>query len=126
MQKSDQPANIEAYIAAAAPEVQQILQQVRRTIQTAAPTATEAISYGIPTFRLGGKNLVHFAAFKNHLGFYATPTGHEAFVAELSKFKQGKGSVQFPLSEPMPLDLITRIVEFRVAQNLAKAKPKIK
>lgn len=115
------PNNIEEYIRCFPPPVQQILQQVRETIRAAAPAATEAIAYAIPTFKLNG-NLVHFAAFQNHLGFYATPTGHEAFAEELSKFKQGKGSVQFPLDQPMPLDLISRIVQFRVAQNLAKAK----
>src|SRR5476649_2142452 len=83
------------------------------------PNAEEAISYAIPTFKLNG-NLVHFAAFKNHIGFYPTPMGVEEFRAELSAYKEGKGSVQFPLDKPMPLDLITRMVQFRVAKNLAK------
>lgn len=114
--------NIDSYIVGFPDGVQQILQQVRAAIKAAAPAAAEAISYGIPTFKLNDKNLVHFAAFKNHIGFYATPTGHGAFAEELSKYKQGKGSVQFPLDQPMPLDLITRIVQFRVQENLAKPK----
>lgn len=110
------PENIDDYIAGFEPEVQGILEQIRKTIQHAAPQATEKISYGIPTFYLN-KNLVHFAAYKNHIGFYATPTGHEKFKTELSKYKQGKGSVQFPLNQPMPLKLIERIVRFRVKEN---------
>ncbi|MCB0522734.1 MAG: DUF1801 domain-containing protein [Lewinellaceae bacterium] len=105
--------SIEQYIAGFPVDVQNTLQQVRATIRAAAPGATEDIRYGIPTFRLNGKNLVHFAAFKNHIGFYATPTGHQAFAGELSKYKQGKGSVQFPLDQPMPLELIGRIVQHR-------------
>lgn len=118
----EKTANIDAYITGFPEGVQQTLQQVRATIKAAAPAANEAISYGIPTFKLTGKNLVHFAAFKTHIGFYATPTGHEAFAEELSKYKQGKGSVQFPLDQPMPLELITRIVQFRVQESLVKPK----
>lgn len=110
------PATIDEYIASFPPEVQAMLQEMRTVIQKAAPEAEEAISYAIPTFKLKGKNLVHFAAFKNHIGFYATPTGHEAFKKELSHYKQGKGSVQFPLNEPMPLEMVKRIVEFRVQE----------
>ena len=102
-----------------------MLEQVRETISQAAPEAGETINYGIPTFTLNG-NLVHFAAFKNHIGFYALPTGHEAFAEELSKFKQGKGSVQFPLNKPMPLELITSIVQFRVKEQQAKPAKKKK
>ncbi len=120
----EKTADIDAYITGFPEGVQQTLQQVRATIKAAAPAATEAISYGIPTFKLAGKNLVHFAAFKTHIGFYATPTGHEAFAEELSKYKQGKGSVQFPLDQPMPLELIARMVRFRVQENLAKPKEK--
>lgn len=113
------PADIDAYIAGFSEPVQALLQQVRATIRAAAPKATETISYGIPTFSLKGP-LVYFAAFSRHIGFYATPTGHEAFAAELSHYKQGKGSVQFPFDQPLPLDLIERIVRYRVAQKSGK------
>lgn len=121
------PASIDDYIATFPASTQKLLQAVRSTVQKAAPEATETISYAIPTFSLNGKHLVHFAAFKNHIGFYATPTGHEAFEKELSKYKQGKGSVQFPIEEPMPHSLITRIVKFRLKKvketaRLKKAK----
>lgn len=121
----NKPANIDAYIANCPEAVREALQAVRIAIQTAAPTAEETISYGMPTFLLHGI-LVHFAAFKNHIGLYATPTGHEAFAADLSQYKHGKGSVQFPLDQPMPLDLIKRIVQFRAAENLAKTNHKPK
>ncbi len=114
------PLSIDQYIAGFPENVQEVLEQVRATIRKAAPEATETISYAIPTFVLKG-NLVHFAAFKSHIGFYATPTGHAAFEEELAGFKQGKGSVQFPLDKPMPLDLISRIVKYRVAENAEKA-----
>ena len=115
------PKNIDEYIADFPKDVQKILEQVRATIKKAAPAAEEKISYGIPTFTLNG-NLVHFGGFKNHVGFYPTPTGTETFEKELSVYKTGKGSVQFPLDKPMPLHLITQIVKFRVQKNLAKAK----
>ncbi|MBX7240701.1 MAG: DUF1801 domain-containing protein [Bacteroidia bacterium] len=114
---------IDEYILSFPPEIQNRLTEVRKTIQEAAPEATEAIKYAIPTFVLNG-NLVHFAAFKNHIGFYPVPSGLSAFQEELSLYKQGKGSVQFPLNQPLPLDLITRIVQFRVAENAEKAKHK--
>lgn len=117
---TNKPNNIDEYIARFPAETQIVLEQIRATIRKAAPDATETISYAIPTFTQPGGHLVHFAAFKNHIGFYATPTGHEAFAKELSGYKQGKGSVQFPLDEPMPLDLITKIVQFRVKQNVGK------
>ena len=121
------PTTINEYIAGFPEEVQKVLEQVRETIKKAAPEAEETISYGMPAYKLNGKPLVYFAAFKNHIGFYATPTGHEAFAEELSNYKQGKGSVQFPLDKPMPLELITRIVKFRVQelpeQALKKKKP---
>lgn len=123
--KSTIAANIDEYIAGFPEETQEILELVRATIQKAAPDATEAISYAIPTFKLNG-NLVHFAAFKTHIGFYPAPTGGEAFKKELSIYKTGKGSVQFPIDEPMPLGLITRIVKFRVKENMEKAKAKKK
>jgi len=118
------PSSIPDYIASFPKETREILEQVRATIQKAAPDATEAIKYAIPTFVLNGKNLVHFAAFKSHIGFYATPTGQEAFKEALSGYKTGKGSVQFPIDQPMPLDLITRIVQFRVSENMEKAGKK--
>ena len=117
------PKNIDEYIADYPKDVQKLLQQVRATIKKAAPEAEEKISYGIPTFTLNG-NLVHFGAYEKHIGFYATPTGHEAFKKELSVYKQGKGSVQFPIDQPLPLDLISRIVKFRVKENSEKARSK--
>ena len=113
------PQTIDEDIAVFPKNVQAILEEVRATIRKAAPEAEETISYAIPTFTLNG-HLVHFAAFKGHIGFYATPTGHEAFQKELSGYKVGKGSVQFPLDEPMPLGLITKIVKYRVKENLSK------
>lgn len=108
------------YIISFPKEVQQLMEQVRSTIKQAAPDAEETISYGMPAYKTNGKPLVYFAAFKKHIGFYATPTGHTAFAEELSKYKQGKGSVQFPLNKPIPLELISRIVKFRVEENLKK------
>ena len=114
---------IDEYIADHPKDVQKLLVQVRNTVKASAPGAVEKISYGIPTFTLNG-NLVHFGAYKNHIGFYATPTGHEAFKKELSAYKQGKGSVQFPIDQPLPLDLISKIVQFRVIENSEKSKAK--
>ena len=119
------PKNIDEYITGFPPDVQKILQKIRTTIHEAAPEATEKISYQMPTFFLKG-NLVHFAGFKEHIGFYPVPTGIEKFRKELSVYKQGKGSVQFPLDQPMPYDLITKIVKFRVKENLAAAAAKEK
>ncbi|WP_116789062.1 iron chaperone [Flavobacterium psychrotrophum] len=113
---------VNQYIAQFPPETQKLLQRVRDVIIQTAPDAEESISYAMPAYKLNGKPLVYFAGYKKHIGFYATPTGHEAFKNELSKYKQGKGSVQFPITEPMPLDLIKRIVAFRVSENFAKAK----
>ena len=112
--------SIDEYIATFPADIQKLLQEVRTTIKAAAPEAEEKISYQMPTFFLNG-NLVHFAAFKNHIGFYPAPTGMEAFAQDLAQYKGAKGSVQFPLNKPMPLDLITRIVKYRVAENLKKA-----
>ncbi len=114
--ESVKAASIDEYISAFPKDVQEKLEAVRKTISKAAPKAEEAISYAIPTFKLNG-NLVHFAAFKNHIGFYPAPRGLEEFKDELSGYKGAKGSVQFPLDKPMPLDLIARIVKFRVKQN---------
>ena len=120
--RDDQPAakNIDDYIAGFPLDVQRILQKVRATIKEAAPDAEEAISYQMPTFRLEG-NLVHFAAFKNHIGLYPTPSGTERFRKELSSYETGKGSIRFPLDKPIPYDLIAKIVKFRVRENLEKA-----
>lgn len=115
-------ANTDDYIQSFPGSVQEILQNVRDTIRKEVPEAEEKIGYGIPGFYLNGKPLVYFAAFKNHIGFYATPTGHEAFAEELSHYKQGKGSVQFPISEPMPFDLIKRIVRFRKEEREVNRK----
>ena len=114
--------NIDEYIKIFPKNIQLLLKQIRVTIKERAPKAIESISYNMPAYKINGKPLVYFAGFKNHIGFYATPTGHKKFAAALSKYKQGKGSVQFPLDEPIPFDLIGRIVEFRVKENLAKSK----
>jgi uncharacterized protein YdhG (YjbR/CyaY superfamily) len=115
--------NIDAYIAGFPKDVQEVLERIRATIREAAPEAKETINYQIPTFTLYG-NLVHFAAFEKHIGFYPTPTGIEQFKQELSVYKGAKGSVQFPLDEPIPYDLISRIVKFRVKENLERAEAK--
>ncbi len=112
---------IDEYIAGFPKDVQGILQKIRATIAKAAPDAEEAIKYQIPTFVLKG-NLVHFAAFKSHIGFYPAPSGTEKFQKELSRYKSGKGSVQFPLDEPIPYALITKIVKFRAKEMAAKKK----
>ena len=122
--KHKAPKDIDEYIAAFPKDVQAILERIRLTIRKAAPDAEETIKYQMPTFTLKG-NLVYFAVFKNHIGFYPIPTGIEAFKKELSVYKQGKGSVQFPLDKPMPLTLITKIVKFRVKENLERGKKKI-
>lgn len=119
---SRKPNEIDEYIDAFDKPIQERLQAVRQAIKEQAPQAHETINYGIPTFKLNGKNLVHFAAFKKHIGFYATPSGHEAFKAQLSKYKQGKGSVQFPHSAALPIDLIEEIVRFRVEEINSKFK----
>jgi uncharacterized protein YdhG (YjbR/CyaY superfamily) len=113
------PDSIDTYITQFPPEVQTLLTQMRQTIQKAAPNATEAMSYQIPTFKLNG-NLVHFAGFKKHIGFYPGAAGMVAFQDELAGYKSAKGSVQFPLDKAMPLALVSKIVKFRVNQNLSK------
>lgn len=123
---SNAPITIDEYIAGFPVDIQLILDQVRSTIKQAAPDAEESISYGMPAYKTHGKPLVYFAGFKNHIGFYATPTGHAEFAKELSKYKQGKGSVQFPIDQPMPLELIAQIVAFRVIENQEKSKAKRK
>jgi uncharacterized protein YdhG (YjbR/CyaY superfamily) len=114
------PNNVDEYIAGFPRDVHEILENIRLTIKTAAPAAEEKISYQMPTFFLNG-NLVHFAVWKKHIGFYPTSSATEKFKKELSFYKGAKGSVQFPLDEPMPYVLIGRIVKFRVAENLEKA-----
>ncbi len=113
------PRTIDEYLAAAPAEARSALDELRALIRSAAPDAAEKISYGIPTFYLNG-NLVHFAGYKTHIGFYPGPPGIEAFAGELSAYKLSKGTVQFPLGKPLPIDLIRRIVEYRVAQNTGK------
>jgi len=115
------PNPIDAYIAEFPPETRQVLEALRALIRESAPAATETMSYSIPTFDLKGKHLVHFAGFKSHIGFYPTPSGIAAFKGELEPYKNAKGSVQFPLGQPMPLDLIRRMVEFRVQEATGKA-----
>ena len=123
--KSNPTQTIDEYISGFPKDIQKILQEMRKTIRTAAPDAEETINYAIPTFKLNG-NLVHFAAFKNHIGFYPAPSGIDAFKKELSAYEGAKGSVKFPLDQPMPLGLITRIVKFRVKENMEKgAKVKV-
>jgi uncharacterized protein YdhG (YjbR/CyaY superfamily) len=114
------PRDIDEYIAAFPRDVQATLRQIRAAIRKVAPDAEEAIRYQIPTYVLNG-NLVHFAAFKNHIGFYPTPSGIEAFKRELAEYEGAKGSVQFPLDQPMPLRLIEQIVEFRATEARARS-----
>ncbi len=113
--------NVDEYIGTFPPETQEILEKIRATIRRSAPEAEEKISYAMPAYALQGRPLVYFAAFKKHVGLYATPTGHAEFAEELAGYKQGKGSVQFPIDRPMPLDLIARIVAFRVKEESGKA-----
>jgi len=114
---------MDEYIGTFPEDVQRILSELRQTIREAAPEAEETINYQMPTFTLNG-NLVHFAAFQNHIGFYPTPSGIEAFRKELSRYKGAKGSVQFPIDEPLPLPLIRRIVEYRVKENSERKQKK--
>lgn len=123
--KSVDAATIDEYIASFPQEIQKKLREIRSAIKASAPDAGEKISYAIPTFTLNG-NLVHFAAFKNHIGFYPTPQGIEAFKKELSKYEGGKGTVQFPLDKPLPVALIKKIVKFRAKQNRNAEKKKKK
>jgi uncharacterized protein YdhG (YjbR/CyaY superfamily) len=111
---------VDNYIKSFPENIQILLEQVRTTIKENAPDAAESITYQMPAYKTNGKPLVYFAAFSNHIGFYATPTGHSEFAKELSQYKQGKGSVQFPYNKPIPFELIGRIVRFRVKENLAK------
>ena len=118
------PKNIDDYIAGFPDEVQMILEKVRTTIKKAAPRAEETISYQIPSFNLNGSYLIYFAAYKKHIGLYPAPRGHEKFKKELSAYEGGKGTLRFPLDQPIPFGLITRIVKFRAKENLERAKAK--
>jgi uncharacterized protein YdhG (YjbR/CyaY superfamily) len=115
--------SVDEYIARFPENIQSMLRELRATIKAAAPDAEEKISYQMPTYALKG-NLVYFAAHKNHIGFYPAPRGIEAFKDELSQYNGSKGTIQFPIGEPLPLELVSRIVKFRVAENLAKAELK--
>lgn len=116
MEDNKSITTIDAYIAQFSPEIQEKLQSLRKSIRETAPDTGEKISYGMPTFTLNG-NLVHFAAYKTHIGFYPTPSGIEAFKEKLSEYKYSKGAVQFPISKPLPFDLVQEIVAFRVSEN---------
>ena len=118
--------NVDEYIAGFPGDIQKILTRIRNIILKYAPDAEESISYKMPTYKTFGKTLIYFAGFKNHVGLYATPSGHIEFKNELAKFKHGKGSVQFPLDKPIPYDLIKKIVEFRVEENKYNFKIKSK
>jgi uncharacterized protein YdhG (YjbR/CyaY superfamily) len=118
-------STIDEFIALFPPEVQEKLNRIRAIIREEAPGAAETIAYGIPTFVLHG-NLVHFSAYKEHIGFYPAPSGIEHFKDELALYQKGKGTLQFPLNQPIPFDLIRRVVACRVQQNLAKAASKKK
>lgn len=114
--------SMDEYIQTFPDDVQSILEKIRQTIRTTAPEAVETISYQIPTFKLHGRYLVYFAAFKNHIGLYPIPSGTKSFEKELSPYIRGKGTVRFPLNRPVPYDLVKRIVTFRVKENLTKKK----
>ena len=124
--KRTAPQNIDGYIAGFPEDVQQRLKKIRAAIKKAAPKAQEKISYQIPAFILDGKYLIYFAGFKNHISVYPAPRGSEEFKEELSAYGGGKGTVQFPLDKPVPYGLISRIVKFRIKDNLEKAKAKKK
>lgn len=113
-------SKVDQYILKFPKETQETLQKVQQLIKDTAPDAVETIAYGMPAYKTNGKPLVYFAGYKTHLGFYATPSGHKAFAEDLAKFKQGKGSVQFPLDQDIPFDLIRRMVAFRVEENKEK------
>ena len=108
---------VEEFIDSFPKETQILLNEIRNIVREEAPGAVEGMAYGMPGYKTNGKPLVYFCAYKKHIGFYATPTGHKQFAVELLKYKQGKGSVQFPIDKPLPLDLIRRIVRFRIKEN---------
>ena len=124
--KTTKASNIDEYISEFPKTTQKILKQIRATIKKTVPDAEETISYAIPTFKHKGRYLIYFAGYKNHIGLYPAPRGNEAFKKELSAYKGGKGTVKFPLDKPMPLNLISKIVKFRVKENLEKVDKKNK
>jgi uncharacterized protein YdhG (YjbR/CyaY superfamily) len=115
---------VEEYIKTFPKDIQTILEKLRQTIHETAPEAVETISYQMPTFKLNGKNLVHFAVFKEHIGFYPTPSGIDSFEKDLAPYRTGKGTLQFPLDKPIPFDLVKKVVIFRVKENLNKKRQK--
>jgi uncharacterized protein YdhG (YjbR/CyaY superfamily) len=121
----NKPKTVGNYIGSFPPEVQKILQQIRATIQKAAPKAEDAMGYGVASFRLNGKPLVYYAAFKNHIGFYPTAEGIHVFKDDLKDYEQSKGTVRFPIDKPMPLDLITKIVKFLASANIDRLENKV-
>jgi uncharacterized protein YdhG (YjbR/CyaY superfamily) len=123
--KPGKNSNMDGYIAGFPEQIRKKLEEMRSIVRKAAPGAEETINYGVPTFKLNG-NLVHFGGFKNHIGFYPTPSGIEAFKKELSVYEGAKGSVKFPVDKPLPARLITKIVKFRVKENFGKTKQKSK
>lgn len=115
-------ASIDEYIAGFPEETQKMLQQIRATIKSAAPSAEETISYAIPAFNVNDSYLVYMAGYKNHISLYPAPSGDEAFEKEMAAYRAGKGTVQFPLDKPLPLNLIKKIVKYRLKENMAKQK----
>jgi uncharacterized protein YdhG (YjbR/CyaY superfamily) len=122
--KQTGPANIDKYIADFPRDVREVLQKIRMTIKRAAPKAEETISYKMPTFNLHGQYLIYFAAYKKHIGLYPVPSGDAEFNKEVSKYQSGKGTLQFPLDQPIPYKLITKIVKARAKENAAKGEKK--
>ena len=118
----NKPLNVNEYILQFPQETKKIMQEIRTLIKKIGPDSEENISYGMPAYKTNGKPLVYFAGYKNHIGFYETPNAHENFKVELSEFKQGKGSVQFPLNQTMPYNLIIKIIKFKVEENKVNAK----
>lgn len=118
----NKPETIDAYIENFPEQAQQAMQHIRELVHNIVPEATETISYAMPTFKLQGHYLVYFAAFKNHIGFYPAPVNEQSFQQDLAGYKTGRGSVQFPLSQPMPTDLIIKMIQFRLNENLRKTK----
>ncbi|MDN3724238.1 DUF1801 domain-containing protein [Aequorivita sp. SDUM287046] len=118
--KGEKLENIDAYISTFSEEIQLILTSIRKRINSIAPKAEESMSYGMPAFKLNGKPLIYFGGYKNHIGFYALPSGNVAFKKELANYKTGKGSIQFPLEKPMPWKLIEKIVKFRMEEIQSK------
>ncbi len=123
METKNSHNDVDAYIAGFPKDIQKLLEKIRETIRKAAPEAEEVMGYGIPTFKLKG-NLVHFGGYKNHIGFYPAPSGITAFEKELSVYKGAKGSIKFPLDQPIPYDLVSKIVKFRIKENLEKSELK--